>query len=557
MDENKITPELDNTTETQDSQVNPETEEVAEAQAVAETVEVAPETDVTEDNDSSDTAVEAEEDTDAEVIESVPEDEVSLGQPEAPKKKKRKGLKIVLGIFVALVLCFVALIVGAIIYVNNATKLSVDADEPAITIDDVEINAGEYIYMYSYFSGYYSSYYTPEQIADYATDQLIYVNSLYKKAVEAGYTLSEEDTAEIDKVIASVEQQAEAYSVTVDEMVEDYFCEDYTVDMFRAYLEKEYLANKYYADETTKIQSKYTGKDAVEVIEKEYNSNKATYDLSDASYAYFDATEEGAQANVDAIIAKVKAGSSSSFEDALKAVSADTASKSLKGYTMSVIESNFSQDVAKWLFAMENGAYVNGTGSVTSIADEEVIYVVYANGEPYRNEQIPVTVDYIKVEADTDTTVKSEEELLAAARATASKILKDFEATEKTVDDFYALADTYNKGDNKLISGDKFADIIDDGTHEEALAAWAFDADRKVGDYTLVEGDGCYYIVFFTEKDEYAVWYQSVAEVLLNSDLSVWSESIIAAYEDVTVKHDDVINAVIKYLTAGSSLMGY
>lgn len=554
MDENKITPELDNTTETQDSQVNPETEEIAEAQAVAESVEVDSETDVTEDNDNGDAADASEENAAADVIESVQEDEVYLGQPEAPKKKKRKGLKIVLGIFVALVLCFVALIVGAIIYVNNATKLSVDADEPAITIDDVEINAGEYIYMYSYFSGYYSSYYTPEQIAEYATEQLIYVNSLYKKAVEAGYTLSEEDTAEIDKVIASVEQQAEAYSVTVDEMVEDYFCEDYTVDMFRAYLEKEYLANKYYADETTKIQSKYTGKDAVDVIEKEYNSNKTAYDLSDASYAYFDATEEDAQATVDAIIAKVKAGSS--FEDAVKAVKADASIKSLKGYTMSVIESNFSQDVAKWLFAMENGAYVNGTGSVTSIADEEVIYVVYANGEPYRNEQIPVTVDYIKVEADTDTTVKSEDELLAAAKATASKILKDFEATEKTADDFYALADTYNKGDNKLISGDKFADIIDDGTHEEALAAWAFDANRKVGDYALVEGDGCYYIVFFAEKNEHAVWYQSVAEVLLNADLSTWSESIIATYEDVTVKHDDVINAVIKYLTAGS-MIGY
>lgn len=537
MEDNKIIPEMDNSADAEDAQTN--AEPAVDAEAVEPTVE-----------ESVDTA-----EVETEVVEPVTEAEVDLGQPEAPVKKKKKGWKIALGIIVGLLLCVVALIVAAIIIVNNASKLSVDADEPAITIDDVEVNAGEYVYMYSYFSNYYSSYYTSEQLEEYATEQLVYVNSLYKKAVDAGYTLSEEDYAEIDEVLASVEQQAESYSITVDEMIEDYyFCDGYTAEMFKKYLEKEYLANKYYTEAVAEIQDKYAGDNGLTLIEDEYKNNRTEYDLSNASYAYFDATEDGAQATVDSIIAKVKGGTS--FADAIDAVE-DAESKSLKGYTNSVVETNFSADVAKWLFAMENGEYTNGAGAITSITDGDVIYVIYAEGEPYRDEQIPVTVDYIVVNADTDTTVKSEDELLLAAKATASGILKEFEETEKTSNDFFALEDTYNNGDNELVSGSYYEDMTDDGTYDEALAEWAFDASRKVGDYALVAGDGCYYVVYFTAKDENAVWYQTISETLINEDVTSWSESVVAEFEDVTVKHDDVIAAVIEYVTANSSASYY
>lgn len=547
MDENKITPELDNSAETENAQEQPVTEN-------AETVdENAVETSAETETQETETDVIVESD----VIEAVAEEEIDLGKPETPKKKKRKGLKIVLGIFIAIVLCFVGLIVAAIIYVNsNTPKLSVDVDEVAVSVGDAEVNAGEYLYVYSYYNSYYSSYYTPEQIVGYATEQLVYVNSLYKKAVESGYTLDEKDYAEINDTIASVEKQAEEYSITTDEMIEKYyFCDGYTLDMFKKYLEKEYLANKYYNDEVEKIQSAYKGDNALEIMEKEYKSDKVTYDLSNASYAYFDATEEGVQDKVDAIISKVNSGTA--FADAVG--SADDV-KSLKSYTKAVIESNFSADVAKWLFEIKDGAYVNGAGAVKSFTDSDVIYIVYINGEPYRNEEIPVTVDYIVVKADTDTTVKSESELLLAAKATASSIVKEFEATEKTANDFFSLADKHSKGENKLISADSYEKATSDAAYDEAVKAWMFDSARKVGDYALVEGDGCYYILYFTQKDDNAVWYQSVETALLNKDLTKWSQDITAAYKDVTTENEDVINAVVDYvkaLSSSSSMMGY
>lgn len=564
MDENKIIPETDNVTNTDELQ--PEAESVAEKTVTnesepAEEVAVA-EVEPLDNADSEDSADAETEEADAEIVDtedtenSEKDEESQQVQDVAPKKKKRKGLKIVLGILGGLLLSFVALIVVAIIYSNNLTKLSVDADEPAITIDGTDIAAGEYLYMYSYYSSYYSYYYTPEQVEEYATKQLVYVNSLYKKAVEKNYTLSEEDYADIDEVLASVETQAEAYSVTVEEMLEDYyFCEGYTLDMFKAYLEKEFLANKYYADVVADVQDKYTGDSGLALIEAEYNKNKTDYDLTKASYVYFDATEDDTQSTVDAIIAKVNAGTS--FKDAVAAVAKDAEIKSLNGFTKSVVETKLSEKISEWLFDIKDGTYVNASGAVTSVTEGDVVYVVYADTEPYKDIQIPVTLAYIQVKADTDTTIKSESELLLDAKTTASHILKDFEATKKTATDFASLIDTYNKGENKLVSGDHYEGIVNDGTYDAALADWAFDAERKVDDYALVAGDGCYYVVFFEAKADNEVWYQTIYDTLVNADITDWSTEVTDSYKDKTVEHEEVIDAVITYVTANSSSSSY
>lgn len=558
MDENNITPELDNTNETEDTQVQSVAADDAETAQAEETV-----AEEKSDFEQFMSASENNENVEESGKEAETEEEVALAQDEKPKKKKRKALKVVIGILVAVLVAFVALMVVAIISMDeDSAELSVDADAPAITIDDVEVNAGEFVYMYSYFNSYYSSYYTSEQLLEYATEQLVYVNSLYKKAVEAGYTLSEDDYAEIDATIASVEESAETYSITVDEMLADYyFCEGYTVDMFRKYLEKEYLANAYYEDEIAVIEEQYyTGEDSASLIEKEYNDNKTAYDLSNASYYYFDSTEEGAQDTVDAIIAKVEAGTS--FADALATVADVDSASSLQGYSMSVVSSNFSEDVANWLFETdENGEYVNGAGAISSFAQDDVIYVVCVDGTPARNEQIPVTVEYIVVEADTDTTVKTQEELMLAAKSTASSIISEFEAAgDLSVDAFIALEDTYNNGDNELVSASYFENMVNDGTYDEAVAQWVFDETRAVGDYALVEGDGCYYVLYFASVNDNPVWYDDIAYALYNEAVTSWSDEVVASYEDVIVKDEDVINAVVEYVSAlysSSASYGY
>lgn len=549
MDENKINPELGNENEPEDTQVQPTASENIEA-----TVHVEESSENSEFEQSAASTDESDADSTEENI--VADEEVVLAQQEAPKKK---GVKIVIGIVVAILLCLVAVLVVAIVGLGDSkAKLSVDADEAAITIDDVEVSAGEFVYMYSNFLGSYSYYYTADQLKEYAIDQLVYVNSLYKKAVEAGYTLSDEDNAAIDDILASVEQQAESYSVTVDEMIEEYyFCDGFTVDMFRQYLEKDYIANAYYVAEVEEIEANYSGENGAKLVEDEYNSNKTAYDLTNAYYYYFDATEENAKADVDAVIAKIQSGST--FDEALKAVTDDAEAKAvtLQDYTMSVIESNFSEEVAAWLFAMEDGKYVNGAGAVTSITADDVIYVIYVENEPARNESIPVTLDYIEVKADTDTTVKTEAELMLAAKATATNILKAFESGETNAEAFAALADEYANGDNEFVTASSFEEMTADGSHAEAVETWAFDASRAVGDYAVVEGDGCYYILFYTAKNEKPVWYSDIINTLLNNDISAWSEDVIAAYEDITVKDEDVINAVVEYVNSLSGSSSY
>ena len=515
MDENKINPELGNSEENNEQEASQEKtyeELISESENVTETVA----------------------------------DEENAESTEIPAKPKKKKGKIA-----ALVILIVLLLSasGLMVYFMLGSSSKIDVEKTVLTVADVDSNVGEFINVYGAYS-YYASYYgfTDEQVKEYAIEELKSVNSYYAKAIEAGYTLSEDDIAEIDANIASVEQSAESYSMTAEEYLETYICDNFTVEMYRAYLEKQFLAQKYYSDMLEQINSKYDGADAA--VQAKYEADRSSYDLSDVSYWYFDSSDENAQTQADDIIAKVNGGMS--FEEAVKAVTADSEAvpSNLKGYTKSVISGNFSSDAAEWIFELEDGAYVNGAGTATTIESNGVIYVLYVNSEPAKNEAVPVTVDYIKVEISTDTSVKSENELKVAAKATVTSILKEFESGTIDYASFTALRDSYDYGDNDLVSGDTFEEMTADGSHDEAVEEWAFDSARKVGDYALVEGDGCYYILYYTAQNEHSVWYQTALEALVEDAYNEWSSEITAEFEDKTVIYEDVIEEAVAYLTA-------
>lgn len=541
MDDNKINPELG----------IPEENNEPEAQVAENSQNVEVEENVSAENALEEPVQEPEADETAVSV----DDTVEISEnpveenAEKPKKKKKKGKIAAIIILVALILAAAA----AMVYVMLDTSANIDVEKTVLTVGDVDSDVGEFINVYGAYS-YYASYYgfTTEQIKEYAIDELVAVNSYYSKAMEAGYTLTEEEVAEIDANIDSVKQGAESYSMTAEEYLESYICKDYTIDMYRAYLEKQYIAQKYYNDNLSAIDAQFTGDDSAAKVQEKYEADRTLYDLSDVSYWYFDSTEDNAQANADAIISNVNSGMS--FEEAVKTVTNDSEAipSSLAGYTKSVIESNFSADAAEWIFSIEDGKYTNGAGAVTTIEENSVIYVIYVNNEPVKNEAVPVTVDYISVTVSTDTSVKSESELKLAAKATATSILNEFEGGNVDADSFKSLRDSYINGDNELISGDVYEEMTADGSHDAAVEAWVFDEARQIGDHALVEGDGCYYILFFTAKNEHSVWYQAAFDALIEDAYNEWNAQITAEFEDKTVMYDDAIEEAIAYLNSAA-----
>lgn len=524
MDENKINPELENSEET--------TEETT--QEIQETTSAQEETTETVTEETTETVTET-------VTEET--DEVVISE-EKPKKKKK-------GKLVALIVLIVLLLSASAAMVVTLLSSNVNGEDIVLNVGDYDSNVGEFINVYSMYS-YYASYYgfTDEQVKEYTLEELETVNMYYAKAVEAGYKLTDEEIAEIDENVNSVTTSAEAYSMTSEEYLEEYICKNYSMDMYRSYLEKQYLAQRYYTDNLDRIDDEIENDSSA--VESKYDEVKADNDICDVSYWYFDSTDDNAKTNASAVVADVKGGKS--FEDAVKAVTGDSEAtpNKISGHTKSVVSSNFSSDAADWIFSTKDGKYENTKGTVTTIESNGVIYVLYVNNEPVKDEAVPVTLNYIKVAVGTDTTVKSETELNVTAKATANKIFKEFESGEVTAEAFATLSTTYGNNDDNLVTADTFSEITGDGSEDAAVELWAFDATRKVGDYALIEGDGCYYIVFYASKNDNAVWYQTALDLLKDDAYDAWAEAVKAEFEDKIVVYDEVIEKVVNYLAAQS-----
>ena len=535
VEENKVEAA---TTESVDSQEDQLAETFAEGEA-----EVSAEEEVAE-TESEETEVSDDEGFDE--TENV-ESEEETAEPEK-KKKKRTGLKIIIGLLATIMALVVALFVAAFI---ESRPAKIDLDQTALTVEDIDSSAAEFYQAYMYYYSYNSYYQYPEdELKELAIDNLVLTNALYAEAIANGFVVTEEIQAQLDEQLASIASVAESSSMTADEYLNEALCPGFTLDMYKEMLEKSMIAQEYYTQKMTAVEKEYEGENGKLKIEAEYKDNKLDYDLADVSYWYFAASEENAQSNADAIISQVNDGKS--FVDAVKSVSGDENAKpnALKGHSKSSLESGkFSEDAIEWIFAEnEDGTYKNGAGSMVTIADASKVYVFYVNNAPQRDETHPVGVYYIQVDVSTDSSIKSENELKIEAKATADTILAEFEATDKSADSFIGIITEKNEGNNDLVSGDMF-ELSGDGSEDAAIEDWAFDANRNVGDYALVECEDSYYILFFADKAENPIWYDTILNNLISDAARNIEETLLTESKETMKIYDEVI-AYVKDLAS-------
>lgn len=546
MDENKInsTPDevAENTADAIEDAADAAVEEVA-----AETSEAVVEgaADESVEADAEETSQEDAEEP-AEAQEEAEAEEVTAEEPPVKKKKMRTGAKVVIGILVS-ILAITILGMAAIFIASLPPKM--DLDDVAVSVDGVDSSAAEFYQTYIYYYSYNSYYgYTDEQLKELAIDQLVFTNTLYAEAKENGFELSEEAKAELADQLASVKTTAEAESMSADEYLDSAFCPGFTLEMFEALSEKSMIAQEYYSTKIEKIENGYKGDEGFKKIEAAYNKNKGDYDLTDVLYWYFDASAEDSLTKANKIAADVKGGKS--FEAAVKAV-ADAEVKNLSGRTKAELKSgSFPTDAIDWIFETDaEGKYVNGTGSVEVVSDDSLVYVIYIENAPARNEVYPVSAYYIQIDVGTDTSVKSEDMLKIEAKNTAEAILKDYEATgKKTAEGFAEFAAKQNSGDNDLVSADMFEKLKGDGSEAVEVEAWLFNADRKADDYALIDAGDCYYIVYYVEKAENPVWYDTIFNSLVSAEVTSLQEDMLAEAKEVKTVNDDVIADVVEYV---------
>ena len=569
MDENKMNPIPEESADNAEKIEEQVAETVEEAVAQTEEVEAGETVEAVAEEVVADTAEETVENTDEESVEDTAEDSADESADDAaedvaeetseeatqetaeetaePVKKKKMGVvaKILIGILV-FILALTVLGLIAVFVASRPPKM--DIDEVAVSVDGVDSTTAEFYQTYLYYYSYNSYYgYTDEQLKELAIDQLVFTNSLYAEAMENNFELSAEGKAQIEEQLASVREAAETESMAADDYLDTAFCPGFTLEMYEVITEKSVIAQEYYTSKIEGIKNGYKGDEGTKKIEAAYNEAKTDYDLTDVSYWYFDASAEDSETKANSIVAEVKGGAS--FADAVKNVAGADA-KELTGRSMAELESgSFPADAIDWIYKTDaQGNYVNGKGSVEVVSDDSLIYVLYIENAPARNEIYPVSAYYVQVDVSTDTSVKSEDMLKIEAKNTAEKILKEFEATDKTETDFAQLVEDYGSSDNELVSSDIFEALEGDGSEDAAVEAWLFNSDRKDGDYALVDAGDCYYIVYYLEKAENPVWYDTIYNSLVSKDSTALQETLLESAEETKVVNDDAINDVIEYV---------
>ena len=180
--------------------------------------------------------------------------------------------------------------------------------------------------------------------------------------------------------------------------------------------------------------------------------------------------------------------------------------------------------IREWAFSGESKA-----GETTILTDEDncQITVCLMLSEPRRNDTYAINVRQILLTADT---YGSAEDAYAAAQ----DIMKSYENTNQTEDDFAALADQYTE--DTSASGGLYTDV----TESDLLSDWKdwyFDPKRQYGDVTVLYSIYGSAVVYYINTNEKPVW-ESTAELALQE--SIYDEQYSAIEKTANVETLDL-----------------
>ncbi len=385
--------------------------------------------------------------------------------------------------------------------------------------------------------------------------------ALAKEAEANGYALTEEELAEIEANLTSMETYAVLYGY---EEGEDYlkalFGKGATMDGYREYLQTATLANSYYAHYAASL----TYEDA-DLRAKETEN----YDLySSYSYHYYylpaskflvggTANESGVTTYTD----EEKAASVTASEEAAKLLTAEdiTSVEALDAAIAAldvnaeaettpastaatdVLYSSVMSVVRDWVTASQRKVgdltYVPSESTTVDADGNESItingyYVVYFAGKE-DNTFALANVRHVLIgfeggtyDSTTGLTTYTDEEK-AAALEKAETLLAEFESGKATELDFATLANENSK-DSDGTDGGLYENVYP-GQMVPNFNDWCFDESRKPGDTGIVESEYGYHIMYYSADSETNYRDYMIENDLRSADASAWYNALVEA----------------------------
>lgn len=379
--------------------------------------------------------------------------------------------------------------------------------------------------------------YVQDQVQDNIKDTYMW----YYEAVKANNgkepSIKKDQQKEIDDAIDSYKETAKTYGYEVSGYLQAAMGHGVTEEVFRREAKVSYIAENYQEEYQKNANAK-------EYSDKEYDKYKKENlaSLQSVDVKIFECESED---NAKAFAKELNEDGSNFAELSSKYATADwdkTANKdavetthnamtraSMEGGTYAIgaaKEHEHSEDEKEgtheypgldWLYSKSRKA-----GDVKQYSTT----VVYVVKPVYLSEQKVVNVRHIlispvvKSEDDEDSESKEAvdctEKEWAAAKKKADKILKDFNGTKKTADEFGKLAKKYTSDSNGEQGG--LYENVTPNQMVPTFDAWCFDSARKAGDTAIVKTRFGYHIMYFESTGKLPVWKYTAQQALASED---------------------------------------
>lgn len=466
----------------------------------------------------------------------------------APQQAKKTKKKLSEGWIFAIIVILIPVIVFGVIFGvqaswRNATVVSV-GDHKVSTTEFNYFYRGALNSIYSTYGSYISllgidtstpldeqSYAGSDEydtwadfLADSAKTSAVDAYTVYDKAVEAGFSLSDDDKASIDNEINTLKTYAGVYSMDLDEYIEAMFGKGCNEKNYRHYLEVSKLHDAYiesltytedernarYEQDTTEFDTVTYYSYAVRASDFETKSDSST-DSTEATTST-EPSEEAIAAAREAANAMV-----SDFKTDDENVSVMTER------SKSEVTSSISEDAANWLYTEAK------PGEAKLFEKDNTFYVLQLTSINDNNYQTVNALQLYIAKDASDKEYKDGEKTSDERVSELEAALKEDSSEEK----FREYIKTYADNTSSY--------TITNGAHRsitpEVARTWLFDSSRKAGDTKeFVDDNGGTYVFFF---QDFAETYRDL--LVTNKLKTEWYDEVTSAatytYDADAAKH--------------------
>lgn len=531
----------------------------------------------------------------------------ALTEKQLTQKKEDKQLKTYTLTFAVVMILVVAIALGSMGF-NWYSNSGIPArSTTALTIGDHELsNADLNYYFIDAVNNFYNDVY--EQYSTYTTlyvqlyygldmtqalnaqyydeasgqtwadyflqDAITYAEAtytLYDKAMEAGFELSEEDETYLNAALASTTSMAglNGYD-SLDAYLKDYYGNGADEESYVNYYRVNAIADAYYTEYANSLT--YT-QDEIDAYNTEHYDDFSSFEYSYYYINFKDFLPEGVEA-ADATEKQretARAAAEAAAYDLAKSSDLILLNKNIAGMEINAdnttaaateIDNTGIGSVAtlysEWIADPARTPNETTVVEYESDSDEDELvdgyYVVmFENRKDYNEKMRSVRHILVQFEGGTQvenedgttTTVYTDEEKQKAYNE--AKALYDQWLAGETVDEdsFAALATSENSDDTGSSSNGGLYENVYKGMMVTAFNDWLFDEARQSGDHGIVETEIGYHIMYYVCEQERSYREYSIELTLRNTDIGEWYNALLETVTSAEGNTDYINKALV------------